>query len=806
MVRAPGFPAHRVLELASPSLASAADGVLALEAEATHKRDAVIAECRQVSAQERPHARRALRLLARGRVPEPLEAPAAEAARQVLAEVCERHTRAVGELTHLYTASRRQVSEAVRRLANDTRFREALLWQNPGALHTGVDSLLKRPPEATDRSTREKERLVASYVQRYCVKNDSIGFFGPIGWGDWVDSRTHLAQRPGPALVANRSVYFEHWAIDALATTLSRESALRPFMAPRRLPRFRLQGQTLCYPVGRRTELTPELAAVFALCDGTRLAQELARELAPADEGAVYSALEELAGAGAIQWAFEVPTAGVHPDLHLAVALARVAPADLRERAEGALDGLRRGRAAVAASQGPSELDSALRALDATFTGLTGAAGHRLHGKTYAGRTLVYEDCRRDHQLQLGTPLLERLGPPLALLLTSARWFTHEVSERYRTQLTALFHRLRLPGGEPLEFAHFWQEASALFPGPDAPGSIVASVRQELQRRWAEVLQLPPSAAAVVRSATQLSPEVQRQFAAPGPGWPLARHHSPDVLIAAAGEQAVQRGDYQLVLGELHSGLNTLVSPVLAKQHPQPEELIRALEADVGQVCVAPVWSKAVSRGDYYSLSDRDLDLELGEVRSARPRNQALQVGALVVEEREGQLEVRSRDGLRRFDLIAFLERHLIAESHSAFSPMARAPFTPRVTVDAVVIARATWRFEPQALPWPALEEGAARFVAARAWARSLGVPRWAFIKTPEEVKPVYVDFDSPLYVELLAKQLRAASAATLSEMLPALNDTWLLDAEGARYTAELRLAAVDPKPWRPPQVPAGSR
>ncbi|MBC7978644.1 MAG: lantibiotic dehydratase, partial [Myxococcales bacterium] len=88
--------------------------------------------------------------------------------------------------------------------------------------------------------------------------------------------------------------------------------------------------------------------------------------------------------------------------------------------------------------------------------------------------------------------------------------------------------------------------------------------------------------------------------------------------------------------------------------------------------------------------------------------------------------------------------------------------------------------------------------VAARRWARALGLPRRVFVKTPEEVKPAYVDFDSTVYVELLAKYLRGASAAALSEMLPAVEEAWVIDADGARYTAELRIAALDPEPWRP--------
>ena len=45
-----------------------------------------------------------------------------------------------------------------------------------------------------------------------------------------------------------------------------------------------------------------------------------------------------------------------------------------------------------------------------------------------------------------------------------------------------------------------------------------------------------------------MSAAVAEHFAAPHPGWPSARHHCPDVLIAAANARAVERGDFTLVL------------------------------------------------------------------------------------------------------------------------------------------------------------------------------------------------------------------------------------------------------------------
>ena len=52
-----------------------------------------------------------------------------------------------------------------------------------------------------------------------------------------------------------------------------------------------------------------------------------------------------------------------------------------------------------------------------------------------------------------------------------------------------------------------------------------------------------------------------------GPAWSLARYFSPDVLIAADGEEALRRGDYEIVLGEVHAS-NTLLYSCFVALHP----------------------------------------------------------------------------------------------------------------------------------------------------------------------------------------------------------------------------------------------
>jgi hypothetical protein len=81
-------------------------------------------------------------------------------------------------------------------------------------------------------------------------------------------------------------------------------------------------------------------------------------------------------------------------------------------------------------------------------------------------------------------------------------------------------------------------------------------------------------------------------------------------------------------------------------------------------------------------------------------------------------------------------------------------------------------------------------------------MPRHVFARTPLEKKPFYVDFCAPLLVGNLVRAVRRAVAESVPgdgpamvdivEMLPRPEELWLTDSAGRRYTAELRVVAVD--------------
>lgn len=746
-VRGAGFPMRRVLALASPALAAAADLWLAL-----------------------PAASRAA-----GR-------PALERA---------------------YADAAAGSSRELREVARDPRFREAVLWQNAHAVRTGIDPLLASAPGASDSKTRQRERLVASYLQRYATKNDSIGFFGPIGWGVYDDHAPELEVCPGPRLVGARAVYFEHWCVAAVADALAALPGIRPWLRPRRSPLVRLEAGALVHL--DRVEPVDELTArVLALAGGELTARALAAR-AGAPEPAVLARLAELADQGAVRWRLDVPTVGQPFERHLWATVDAIEDPAVRGPARAMLEELEQARARVAGAAGdPPGLEAALGQLAATFERHTGARATRNAGALYGGRTLVYEDCRRDCHVAIGRGLRAHLARSLALLLASSRWVSAALARCYEAELVALFRALRPAGAAALPFPVFWAAAAAMFPrvGGAAPPA-VSEVLADYQARWRRVLPWAPGARRIERTLEEIAPRVRAEFAAPGPGFPSARHHSPDVMIAAPDAEAVRRGDYLLVVGEVHSCINTLEQELFVQEHPAREELLAALAEDLPSGRLAPVVPAALAsrcQATPYSRHPLDVAIEFDDAASWRPAAQTLAIADLVIEEHGASLRVRTRDGARAWDLAGAFDCVL---GQVDLPPFAPEPHAPRVTVDRLVIARETWRFEAAELPFARLASACDRFVETRRWAQHHGLPRFAFFKTSAEGKPAFLDLDAPVLVEQFLKLARNGERVTVVEMLPTPDQCWLADERGDRYTAELRTVAVDPRAYAAPAPPA---
>jgi len=446
------------------------------------------------------------------------------------------------------------------------------------------------------------------------------------------------------------------------------------------------------------------------------------------------------------------------------------------------------------AGQQDAALERSLSLLDDAFTKLTGQKPTRHPGESYAGRTLTHLDSRRNLRLRMPSDVLSRVARPLSLILLSARWYTHRLAALVTEEIDRIFDALGGSQDASVPLAQLWQASAGLF--GSHPGSPIATAAVELEGAWRAVLApwAGASGAEVHVPSAAIAREAIRAFDAPGPGWPSARHHSPDLLIEARDFAAICAGDYRVILGELHAGVNTLCTLSATSLCPFLPRLVGAFETDLGPHTLSPIPSEPFARSTLDSYLSRDawhLDLGMG-CDSRLPGARVVRVERLRVCRRGSTLVVPCAETGRTYPLMEILDRSL-RNAGAHFSLVRAFRESPRISIDDLVVQRQTWLLGLERSAFAFEKTRSARFAGLRRLARQLGLPRWVLAKAEGEPKPVLIDTRSPLLGDMLAKLLRRGQPVSATEMLPDLEHLWLEDADRRRYVAELRLVAVDP-------------
>lgn len=582
--------------------------------------------------------------------------------------------------------------DGLRAVARDPLFRTAVTWQNRAAMRNAVAKIAAGIP-APGSTQRRREEVVASYWQRYCAKNDTIGFFGPLAWGRAADDGPAVQASCGQ-LVSQSTVQFEAWAIQALAQAVD-----------------------------------PDLGV-------------------PAGPGA---------------------------ERDLRIQLEHSRP-EVRDRGLAALDRLERCRSAVTQATSPESLDEALGDLDRVFEELTGQSPTRRAGETNAARTVLYLDCMRELDLTVGPDLRAELAATLPPLLAGARWYCGRI---YHAASLVIGEAVAASGARSLD-----RVLAAVLPALRHLPEIAAAANGDLQRRWSALLADPQPATIATRAAAA--------FADYTPAWPISVYQSADIQIAAPSLAAVNAGDYLCVVGDFHPGANPLGQSMFATRHPDRERFLGGIASDVGTLPflhppggIAPPPTRnmpAVTRPG-------DVHVAAGPRERMPDGYRTLPAADLIV---DGET-VTTPDGSWQAPIAHLLWLPMLVAGVHAYDPFPIASADghgPRITIERTVWRRETWHV-------PAAQ-GPRRPDAAADWARDRGLPRRVFALSPGELKPIYIDFDSPVLTRILCRQLRRAAAefpgrpVRFTEMIPAPHDCWLADQSGQRYTSELRLVAVD--------------
>ncbi|XXF76937.1 hypothetical protein P2318_28360 [Myxococcaceae bacterium GXIMD 01537] len=649
----------------------------------------------------------------------------------------------------------RRADEALRALAADARFREAVASSSPPVFRD-----LQR-----ERWGSRLERQLLSYVQRLCSKNETMSFFGPINYGCVEpEGTTGIELRwSGPRHLAARRTHAASWLVQGVARRVAFDPEIAPWLVLRR------KGFAVPPMKVAPGDVMPELVRA---ADGFKTLSRLSETLnvpLPACIEAARLACEK----GLLTHPLEIPVTLGAPLVELAERLAGVpGPAARRE-----LQHLREllahlARYGAADAENKVRLNEELRATveqrwQVSAPGSTPAPAQESRGEGhnfYTDRLPLREECGGDLRLVIGgeraRELTRRLAPGLGLLRATA----------CRTRDAARRDVARLVGARRVPF---WKVVAAFSDRPvPYDGAVAEAVAAAIPDRTAvrvELSGLPVPAVA---------------------GSPPPVVASLDLLVGADSVEAWARGEYEVVVGDIHDtalvwGWALQFHESRAQVEAEMVQALGALARPLPVITVLPSRRTGLLPSEFPGPV-----VELGGV-SGRPSPWRLTLDDLHVDS-DGQEARLISDSLG--SEVCLYNGELESLVHTAFGLPRLRPLgvdlgvhTPRLTVEGVVFQRERWRPEEAALePLLSARDDRGRLRAARSLWDALGMPDLVFAKLQGERKPVLVDARSPGLLRVFLNLLAQRRGVTFSEMRPDPSRLWLRGDLG-RHTSELR-------------------
>ncbi|AKF82373.1 hypothetical protein MFUL124B02_27540 [Myxococcus fulvus 124B02] len=635
------------------------------------------------------------------------------------------------------------------------------------------------PPVARDLlAKREGSRLrrqVASYLQRLCAKNETMGFFGPINYGR-VDAQapTGVTLRwSGPETLVGRNTFAASWLVQGLVRAIAFDPDIASWLVPRR--------KAFAEMPARKAGPTPEsaeelLPRIVELADGTRTLAALASSLGVAP-GMAREALRLGCDKALLTHQLEVPSAVHHPVDDLAQRVAALPGAGARRHVEGLSTLLElMGRYGAADAGGKMALQEAFARKAKELWGVAPPTERGPASEShnfYQDRLPLREECGGDLRLEVGGERARELG---ARLEPALAWMAEAA---WRTRDAAREAVARKVGSRTVPF---WKVAAA---AADLPVPLDTTVAELLAKS------IPDAAARSVELGA-----VER------PSWDAARTlplvTSVDLLVGATDVEAWGRGDYTLVMGDIHDtalvwGWALQFHPSRAKVESEMVRALGALSRSVPLVTVLPSRRTGLLPSEFPGPV-----VELGGV-SSHASAWRIPLDDLFVESDGKSARLVSK---RLGSEVCLYNGELESAVHTAFSLPRIRPLkvslgehTPRVTMGGVVVQREQWRLDAAACEaLLACKDDRARLrVAVGLW-DARGLPPCVFAKFKGERKPVLVDVRSPPLLRVFLNLLEQKEEVLLSEMLPGPEQLWLRGPSG-RHTVELRCTLMSGAP-----------
>jgi hypothetical protein len=643
------------------------------------------------------------------------------------------------------------------------------------------------------KSERAKERHLLLYLQRVCTKNDTLSEFGPGGWGTAANEGKGVTLAP-VAGIARRETFLERWTAHGAAAALNGDPDVRLEIAPRLNPNGLLEQNRFVFAeTGESIELTTEDLAALRQVDGLTPAFSLGRDA---------SQLESLAERGMIRWEVEVPALDPNAFATVVADVRGWRAMPVRERWLERLEPI---AALPEKFARRSETNSRIEIMNEARSRLEalGVAADGSNRFLYSASNPIGEECFRDCGFSIGADLLREVAREAAPWFDLWRDSYAFVAARVAAGLRHFLQDAPLESGAiPLpRFLRHCAERKLPLRGPGLVG-LAHVAFQEVKHAFLEKFRERAGAGEI-----ELSAEDCRflREAFHYESFDEYTYPSADLQLAAQSVEALNRGEYQWIVAELHP-------PVALLHHgfywscPDKAALAEALTNTVGG---KPNFHFGFFAADLTSTTTVHLpEATPGLFRFVTPQRSLPPWSAVPPADVDVYVDESSQDVcLRRRDsgehLGSFARGWLIP---LGFHPWAFSlgPQTPRFRCGNVVVQRRAWTITEEELGRGDFTGTSHDLILALERLRAeKGWPRHIYIRPTEQTlrrsgaegrdkdtKPVFIDLESYPFLEIFHRWLTKAGELEVTEMLPDPDQLLWREPDGRR-TFELRTLVV---------------
>jgi hypothetical protein len=660
-----------------------------------------------------------------------------------------------------------------------------------GEVHHLIDRSNEQLPTRNSR-IRERERHLLLYLQRIAAKNDTFSEFGPSAWGSARSGEPVLSFEAHPG-IARRDVFLERWTAHALAAGINADPETFLERSPRLNPSGVLIGHRFVLVDSDETaDLTSAELEIVTRCDGTTPIHALVR-LADVDLDVVRGLIDKKILIATL----EVPALEPLAFQILRDDVAAWHPGLARRRWLPFADSLLKCATDFAETSEPTQRQQILSVARRQLSQL-GAERKPGQRSLYAAVNPIAEECFRACKFEISEALLDEVVTDAEPWIDFWRDNYAFVASRVATGLRMVLEKVGKTALPLPAFLRACETAKLPLTGPGLVGLAVVAF-QEVKAAFRERLkphahlseyELTAADCHVVRD--NLTYQKFDEFTFP----------SGDLQLAARSQGAILRGEYRWIVSELHPAA-AILHHCMYWSCPDHAALSRALQLST---CDKPFFHFGFFAADFTAhTSVRIFDALPKQAIFASPQRANPRWRSVPPAHTEVFINDQDDVALRANGeyLGSFARNWIIPLGFHPFQ-FSLALHTPRLRCGRVIVQRRAWTVSLEEMGGGNFSGLSCDLVLAIERLRTAKeLPRFVYIRPTEQAlrrsgaegrdkdtKPVFIDFESYLFLEIFHRWLTKSGELEITEMLPAPDDLWWREADGRR-TFELRTLMI---------------